>query len=113
VAGRFNPKGIVSLSPALARFREGLRWVAKRNVATLKGLRINDLGKNRISRIPVRGGIFVERGPSAIQRPRQKICLNVRTWLVNREIQRRCQRAVQRMCGWELGSWRLAAGPLH
>ena len=26
----FNPKGIVSLSPALARFREGLRWVATR-----------------------------------------------------------------------------------
>ena len=26
----FNPKGIVSLSPASARFREGLRWVATR-----------------------------------------------------------------------------------
>ena len=25
-----NPKGIVSLSPALARFREGLRWVDTR-----------------------------------------------------------------------------------
>jgi hypothetical protein len=26
----FNPKGIVSVSPALARLREGLRWVAAR-----------------------------------------------------------------------------------
>ena len=41
----FNPKGIGSFSPALDRFREGLRWVAVRRVTTLKGLHINDLWK--------------------------------------------------------------------
>ncbi len=42
----FNPKGIGSFSPALARLREGLRWVAKRKATTLKGLHINDLGRD-------------------------------------------------------------------
>jgi hypothetical protein len=41
----FNPKGIVSFSPALVRFREGLRWVDRRKVTPLKGLHINDLWK--------------------------------------------------------------------
>jgi hypothetical protein len=38
-----NPEGIASLSPALARLREGLRWVVVSNVHTLKGLHIKDL----------------------------------------------------------------------
>ncbi|MGD0413321.1 MAG: hypothetical protein ABSC18_16640, partial [Verrucomicrobiota bacterium] len=33
----FNPKGIGSFSPALARCREGLRWLAMRMPHTLKG----------------------------------------------------------------------------
>jgi hypothetical protein len=33
-----NPNGIASCSPALARFGEGLRWVATRKATTLKGL---------------------------------------------------------------------------
>ena len=39
----FNPKGIASFSPALARCREGLRRVASRKRKTLKGFHINDL----------------------------------------------------------------------
>jgi hypothetical protein len=35
-----NPKGIASFSPALARFGEGLRWVATRKATTLKGLHV-------------------------------------------------------------------------
>jgi hypothetical protein len=36
----FNPKGIASFSPRLARFREGLPWVAAFKSTTLKGLNI-------------------------------------------------------------------------
>ena len=44
-----NPKGIRSLSPGLARFREGLPYVLPRLISTtLKGLNIKDL-RNRFN----------------------------------------------------------------
>jgi hypothetical protein len=42
----FNAKGIASLSPALARFPEGLRWVAIGGSNTLKGLQANGLHRD-------------------------------------------------------------------
>jgi len=42
----FNPKGIASLSPALARFPEGLRWVAIGGRNTLKGFHVSVLHRD-------------------------------------------------------------------
>jgi hypothetical protein len=82
--GLFNPTGIESLSPGLARFRESLSWVTQQNEsATLKGLRHSIPLRTRVTKKILSAIIvFYSSRRSSAEADRADSCLHLSTCVV-------------------------------